>query len=204
MATKEEAYIKCLNAIADLTPNDPITPIAKEIAEIPEDFKYKDAILTEMDKTRVFPDSMMKILTIVLFVMHEKKESVKVYEEAIEKYKTIDKLVKKKSYTEDEEKIRTTLSNFMVKHDSNCEQNDKAEEGVIREIGKFLSENGYKGGDLSIENLNTKLPQKYTGTVQPHLINLLSTYFNYKKTANILRRLIKIANYIIEDALKKA
>ena len=56
---KEEAYINTLNLIAGLNQNESVSAVLDSLKEIEEDLKFKDAILIEMDKSRIFPDAFM-------------------------------------------------------------------------------------------------------------------------------------------------
>lgn len=203
--TKEEAYIIALNEILALTKTDSLSKVLEEISKIPEDIQNKDAILAEMSKTKVFPESLMKILTMILFLYKERKEITKLYEVAMERYETIKRLTQKGKPTEDEQKISKTLTDFILKVEAIFEDHDKADEGIIRELNRFMNDSSMHVGDIGIENLNMKLTNRYKGQIQPHLANLLDKiYFQYKKNEGILKRLIKISNYIIEDAEKKS
>jgi hypothetical protein len=203
--TREEAYIIALNEILALTQTDSLSKVLEEIGKIPEDTQYKDAILTEMTKTSVYPDTLMKLVTMLLYLYKERKEVYKIYEMAMERYETVRKYTQKGKPTEDEQKITKTLSDFILKIESIFEDHDKADEGVIREMNRHMNELSLKVGDLGIEHLNVKLSARSKSQIQMHLVNMLDkVYLQYKKNVGILKRLIKISNYIIEDAEKKS
>jgi hypothetical protein len=203
--TREEAYIIALNEILALTQTDSLSGVLDEIGKIPEDLQFKDAILNEMSKTSVYPDTLMKLVTMLLYLYKERKEIYKIYESAMERYETVKKLTQKGHASEDEQKITKTLSDFILKIESIFEDHDKADEGIIREMNRHMNELSLKVGDLGIEHLNVKLGARSKSQIQLHLVNMLDkVYFQYKKNAGILRRLIKISNYIIEDAEKKS
>jgi hypothetical protein len=201
--TKEDSYLHCLNLVSILTPNDSITDIIQCIAQIPEELKYKEAILIELDKTRIFPESFMKIITFFIYLQSEKEEINKLYEESMERYETINKLTAKGKPTEDEAKIKKTLTDFILKIESFYEAHDKALEASIRELNRHMIEQNLKS-PFEKEILHTKISTRSFGQLQPHLVTLLEVYFNYNRNKNIIKRLIKISNYIIEDAQKKA
>ncbi|HNN81638.1 MAG TPA: hypothetical protein PKL30_22320, partial [Leptospiraceae bacterium] len=79
----------------------------------------------------------------------------------------------------------------------------KAGDAIIKELNRHMTELNIKH-NIDREILHYKISPRSFNQVQPHLIALLDVYFNYKKNKGILKRLIKISNYIIEDALKKA
>ncbi len=203
VSSKEQAYIKVLNKVASLTLNDSVTSVIESINEIPEDLKLKDAILIEMDKSRIFPDAFMKIITLLRFIQSEKEEINQFYEEAIERYNTINNLTSKGRPTEDEAKIRKTLTDFILKIESLYENHFKADEGIIKELARHMNELGIRPGSVNRDILNYKISPKTQNQIQQHIVSLLDTYFQYKKNKGIMKRLVKISNYIIEDAEKK-
>jgi DNA-directed RNA polymerase beta' subunit len=74
---------------------------------------------------------------------------------------------------------------------------------AIKELNRHMTELNIKH-NIDREILHYKISPRSFAQIQPHLISLLDVYFNYKKNKGILKRLIKISNYIIEDAVKKA
>ncbi len=203
LITKEESYLQALNIISSLTQTDSISAAQEAIGRIPEDLKLKDAILIEMDKSRIFPDSFMKIVTLLRYIQSEKEEINLSYEDAISRYDTINKLTSKGRPTEDEAKIKKTLTDFILKIESFYETHFKADEGVVKELARHMAEIGIRPGGIDRDLLNYKITARSANQVQPHIVGLLDVYFQYKKNKGILRRLVRIANYIIEDAEKK-
>ena len=203
LITKEESYLQALNIISSLTQTDSISAAQEAIGKIPGDLKLKDAILIEMDKSRIFPDSFMKIVTLLRYIQSEKEEINLSYEDAISRYDTINKLTSKGRPTEDEAKIKKTLTDFILKIESFYETHFKADEGVVKELARHMAEIGIRPGGIDRDLLNYKITARSANQVQPHIVGLLDVYFQYKKNKGILRRLVRIANYIIEDAEKK-
>jgi len=200
---KEEIYIEAMVLIAGLSQNDSVSAVLDKISKIPEDLTLKDAILVELDKNRIFPESFMKIITFLIFILSERAEINRLYEESMERYETINKLTSKGRPTEDEAKIKKTLTDFILKIESFYEMHDKAGDAAIKELNRHMNELNIKH-NIDREILHYKISPRSFAQIQPHLITLLEVYFNYKKNKGILKRLIKISNYIIEDALKKA
>ena len=123
---KEEIYIEAMILIAGLSQNDSVSAVFDKISKIPEDLTLKDAILVELDKNRIFPESFMKIITFLIFILSERAEINRLYEESMERYETINKLTSKGRPTEDEAKIKKTLTDFILKIESFYEMHDKA------------------------------------------------------------------------------
>jgi hypothetical protein len=203
ISNKEEAYINTLNLVAGVTQSDSVSHVLESIALIPEDLKLKDAILIEMDKSRIFPDAFMKIITLLKFIQSEKEEINAFYEESIERYDTINKLTSKGRPSEDEAKIKKTLTDFILKIESLYETHFKADEAIIKELARHMNELNIKKGGIDRDLLNYKISSRVSAQIQPHINSLLETYFQYKKNKGIMKRLVKISNYIIEDAEKK-
>jgi hypothetical protein len=200
---KEEAYIQTLNLVAAINQNESVTTVIASLTNIDEDLKYKDAILIEMDKSRIFPDAFMKIVTLMKFIQSEKEEINVSYEEAMERYETINKLTSKGRPTEDEAKIKKTLTDFILKIESLYEGHFKADEAIIKELARHMNELNIREGSIDKELLNYKVSSRVSQQIQQHIVALLDSYFQYKKNKGILKRLVKISNYIIEDAEKK-
>ncbi|HNO26298.1 MAG TPA: hypothetical protein PKK94_25180, partial [Leptospiraceae bacterium] len=74
---------------------------------------------------------------------------------------------------------------------------------VVKELARHMAEIGIRPGGIDRDLLNYKITARSANQVQPHIVGLLDVYFQYKKNKGILRRLVRIANYIIEDAEKK-
>jgi competence protein ComGF len=200
---KDKSYIHVLNLIAGISQNDSISGVQFAVSQISEDLKHKDAILIEMDKSRIFPDAFMNILTLLRFIQSEKEEINQHYEDSINRYETINKLTSRGRPTEDEAKIKKTLTDFILKIEFLYESHFKAEEGIIKELSRHMGEMNIKGGAINKELLSYKISSRSVGQIQPHIISLLDVYFQYKKNKGIMKRLVRIAGYIIEDAEKK-
>ncbi|MBE7411205.1 MAG: hypothetical protein L6Q54_00475 [Leptospiraceae bacterium] len=201
--SKEEAYTDCLHSILSLGVKDSLAPIFQKISQIDEDVKFREAILTEMDKTKVYPDSLSRIITFLKFIQTERLAINGLYEESIEKYNKINQLTSKRKSTDDEAKIKKTLTDFIIKIESFFEANDTHDEGIVRELNKYMAESNLFGSSGK-EFLNLKVSSKSMSIIVPLMEKLILIFFDYKKYIGILQRLIKISNYIIEDAEKLA
>ncbi|MCB1141182.1 MAG: hypothetical protein H7A24_01670 [Leptospiraceae bacterium] len=200
---KEEAYINTLNLIAGLNQNESVSAVLDSLKEIEEDLKFKDAILIEMDKSRIFPDAFMKIITLMKFIHTEKDEINEYYEESMERYETINKLTSKGRPTEDEAKIKKTLTDFILKIESLYESHFKGDEGIVKELARHMNELNIRSGSIDKDLLNYKISARVSQNILPHIVVLLDSYFQYKKNKGIIKRLVRISNFIIEDAEKK-
>ncbi len=200
--SNEDLYIETIGLISSLSPSDSIYEVIDKITKIPEEVEFKDAILKELNQTRVFPESLIKILTYLFYIQSEREIMNKLYEDSMERYETINKLTSKSKPTEDEAKIKKTLTDFILKIEAIYESHDKSNEAVIRELARHLNEQNMRP-PFEKEVLFYKIVQRSFIQLQPSFIALLDAYFSYIKNKNIIMRLIKISNYIIEDAEKR-
>jgi hypothetical protein len=200
---KEESYLQTLNLIAGLNSGESTSAVLNSIETIEEDLSLKDAILVEMAKSMIFPDAFMKIITLMKFIQSEKNEINAYYEESMEKYEEINQLTSKGRPTDDEAKIKKTLTDFILKIESIYEIQFKADENILKELNRHMSELNLKPGSISKEILQHKISSRYSQSIQPFIVSLLDAYSQYNKNKSIVKRLVKIAGYIIEDAQKK-
>ncbi|MCE9499104.1 MAG: hypothetical protein K8R21_01090 [Leptospira sp.] len=201
-ATLEKDYSDCLNSIILLEPADSVSMILKKLSSIPEDVSFRDAILTEMDRTKVFPDSLMKILIFIKFIQVEREAANSLYEESMSRYSTINHFTGKRKSTDDEVKIKKTLTDFILKIEALFEENDRGDEGILREMALCMKESNLSGSS-GREFLNFKVSSSFFPQIQSFMEKLILVYFEYKKNAVVLKRLIRISGFIIEDAEKR-
>ena len=201
---KEESYLETLNLIAGLNTGETTSSVQSSLSRIEEDLSLKDAILTEMEKSRIYPDAFMKILTLMKFVQTEKDEINSYYEVAMERYEEINQLTSKGRPTDDEAKIKKTLTDFILKIESIYELNFKSDESILKELNKHMIELNLRPGSITKELLNHKISARSSQAIQPYITSLIDAYFQFNKNKSIMKRLVKISGYIIEDAQKKS
>jgi len=201
---KEESYLETLNLIAGLNTGETTSSVQSSLSRIEEDLSLKDAILTEMEKSRIYPDAFMKILTLMKFVQTEKDEINSYYEVAMERYEEINQLTSKGRPTDDEAKIKKTLTDFILKIESIYELNFKSDESILKELNKHMIELNLRPRSNTKELLNHKISARSSQAIQPYITSLIDAYFQFNKNKSIMKRLVKISGYIIEDAQKKS
>lgn len=200
---KEESYLQTLNIIAGLNSGETISNAINSIQQIEEDLSDKDAILTEMEKSRIYPDSFSKIITLLKFIEFEKNEINGYYEASMEKYEEINQLTSRGKPTEDEVKIKKTLTDFILKIESIYEMHFKADESILKELNKHMTELNLRSGSITKELMGHKISMRYAQSIQPYINSLLEAHNQYSKNIGIMKRIVKIAGYIIEDAKSK-
>lgn len=200
---KDESYLNTLNLIAGLNSGETISNVINSIQQIDEDLSDRNAILTEMEKSRIFPDSFSKIITLLKFIESEKDEINIFYETSMEKYEEINQLTSKGKPTEDEAKIKKTLTDFILKIESIYELHSKADESILKELNKHMIELNLRAGSITKELMGHKISMRYAQSIQPYFNSLLEAHNQYSKNVGIIKRIVKIAGYIIEDAKSK-
>ncbi|MFB5651679.1 hypothetical protein ACE5IS_13595 [Leptospira wolffii] len=137
----------------------------------------------------------------IVRVVQENRQSVnQAYEEAMSRYSKVNTITAKRKANEEEVRLKQTLTDYILKIESTFERNDRCDEAMFKEISKFLD------GLESVEKLNESnitslfLSPKAVALVTPILEKYEECYKEYGKLKPILGRLIRIADYIIEDA----
>ncbi|GBF37468.1 hypothetical protein [Leptospira johnsonii] len=122
------------------------------------------------------------------------------YEEAMARYSKVNNLTAKRKANEEEVRLKQTLTDYILKIESNFEKNDRADESIVKEITRFFDslESAEKLSESNISSLN--LSPKSVAQIGPILEKYEECYQEYSKLKPVLGRLIRIADYIIEDA----
>jgi DUF1009 family protein len=108
-------------------------------------------------------------------------------------------LTTKRRATDEENKIKQTLTDYILKIEKLYEINDLSDESVVKELYRFVNESG-------LENMTENELEKYIVSsktmtlLEPHLDRLREIYLGYDKLIDPTTRLVNIADYILEDA----
>ncbi|TGJ99295.1 hypothetical protein EHO59_15605 [Leptospira semungkisensis] len=140
-------------------------------------------------------------IILLIRVVQENRQSLgQTYEEAMARYSKVNTITSKRRANEEEVRLKQTLTDYILKIESNFEKNDRADESMFKEISKFLEglESTDKLSESNIGSLN--LSPKAVGLVSPILEKYEENLQEYIKLKPVLGRLIRIADYIIEDA----
>ncbi|TGJ98614.1 hypothetical protein EHQ53_02540 [Leptospira langatensis] len=156
-----------------------------------------------LDEIRSKKDTAWDFRSIVLLVraVQENRQSLsQTYEEAMARYSKVNTLTAKRRANEEEVRLKQTLTDYILKIESNFEKNDRADESMFKELSKFLEtlESADKLSEANIGSLN--LSPKAVSSVTPILEKYEENLQEYTKLKPVLGRLIRIADYIIEDA----
>lgn len=155
--------------------------------------------LDEVGVTDKYPDQFRALLVFLGSIVQKRKVITVLYDKALERYQTISELTAKRRASDDENKIKQTLTDYILKIEKHYEVNDLSDESVVKELNRFVKESG-------LENLTENELEKYIVTsktmtlLEPHLDRLREIYLGYEKLIDPTTRLVNIADYILEDA----
>ncbi|EKJ85137.1 hypothetical protein LEP1GSC017_3364 [Leptospira meyeri serovar Hardjo str. Went 5] len=155
--------------------------------------------LDEIGGINRYPDTFVGLLSFISFILGQKSKMSQLYETALERYESLNQVTSKRRPTEEESKIKRTLTDFILKIEKVFEIQDLTDESLVKELNRFVSEaNLYGVTENEIKNL--KVSSKTVALVEPHLDKQRENYYQYKKLGGVMTRLIRIADYILEEA----
>ncbi|MEI7011660.1 hypothetical protein [Leptospira licerasiae] len=140
------------------------------------------------------------VVSLVRLIQQNRQSVSHSYEEAMARYSKVNNLTAKRKANEEEVRLKQTLTDYILKIESNFEKNDRADESIFKEITRFFDslESAEKLSESNISSLN--LSPKSVTQIGPILEKYEECYQEYSKLKPVLGRLIRIADYIIEDA----
>ncbi|PJZ78908.1 hypothetical protein [Leptospira neocaledonica] len=140
------------------------------------------------------------VVSLVRLIQQNRQSVSHSYEEAMARYSKVNNLTAKRKANEEEVRLKQTLTDYILKIESNFERNDRADESIVKEITRFFDslESAEKLSESNIASLN--LSPKSVAQIGPILEKYEECYQEYSKLKPVLGRLIRIADYIIEDA----
>jgi hypothetical protein len=192
-------YRDGIELLRNYTTGASISPILEFIYSV---HLENDASLSPLDEIGVrdkYPDQLRALLEFLGSIIHRRKGITVLYEKAIQRYQTISELTTKRRATDEENKIKQTLTDYILKIEKLYEINDLSDESVVKELYRFVNESG-------LENMTENELEKYIVSsktmtlLEPHLDRLREIYLGYDKLIDPTTRLVNIADYILEDA----
>ncbi|OOV47815.1 hypothetical protein B1J93_00640 [Leptospira kirschneri serovar Pomona] len=189
-----------IHELASYSPGSSTGRILECLSVLPAHDEESRTSILETNEGKNFPNRLVGIIKIFRIIHSKRQEVNSFYEIAMSKYATINSLTAKRKPTDDEARIKQVLTDYILKIESFFEKNDIGDEALIKEINRFLNE---------LESLNLlnednlpalMLSSKAISLIQPPMEKLVSCYEDYDKVEAILKRLIRIAEMIIEDA----
>ncbi|EPG75560.1 hypothetical protein LEP1GSC058_2197 [Leptospira fainei serovar Hurstbridge str. BUT 6] len=174
--------------------------VLEALAALDLDEKEEESILIDAKSEGESSLDFVKILKIFRVVRKIRESVSQAYEEAMTRYSKVNSMTGKRRPTEDEAKLKQTLMDYILKIEGTFERNDLADESLIKELHKFF-ESLDSADKLSEENISSLyISPKTASLISPLLERMQECYEEYGKIRPILKRLIRIADYIIEDA----
>ncbi|AXX15789.1 MULTISPECIES: hypothetical protein [Leptospira] len=193
-------YLAVIQELANYSSTSDTSRILERLSVLQiHDQDSRTAVL-ETSEGKNLPDRLVEIIKLFRIIHSKRQEIHSFYENAISKYGTINTLTAKRKPTDDEARIKQILTDYILKIESFFEKNDIGDEALIKEINRFLNE--LESLNLLNENNLTALvlSSKAISLIQPPMEKLVSCYQDYDKIEVILKRLVRIAEMIIEDA----
>ncbi|GBF49004.1 hypothetical protein LPTSP4_05110 [Leptospira ryugenii] len=192
-------YLEGIEIIQKYTAGSSVEPVLQFVSSVPYDGDGFARALDEIGGINRYPDTFVGLLSFLSFLLAEKKIVSDLYESALERYDRLNQHTSKRKPTEEEAKIKRTLTDFILKVEKVFEVQDLTDESLVKELNRFVSESNLYGiTENEVKNL--KLSTKTVALVESHLDKLRESYYQYKKLRSIMERLIRIADYILEDA----
>ncbi|AVQ11804.1 Uncharacterized protein XB16_1472 [Leptospira santarosai] len=197
--TQAKNYLTVIQELANYSSGS-TNRILDRLSVLPAHDQESRASILETSEGKNLPDRLVEIIKLFRIIHSKRQEVHSFYETAISKYGTINSLTAKRKPTDDEARIKQILTDYILRIESFFEKNDIGDEALIKEINRFLSELESLNL-LNEDNLSSLiLSSKAVSLIQPPMEKLVSCYEDYDKIEVILKRLIRIAEMIIEDA----
>ncbi|EKO31931.1 hypothetical protein QMM42_04265 [Leptospira santarosai] len=197
--TQAKNYLAVIQELANYSSGS-TSRILDRLSVLPAHDQESRASILETSEGKNLPDRLVEIIKLFRIIHSKRQEVHSFYETAISKYGTINSLTAKRKPTDDEARIKQILTDYILRIESFFEKNDIGDEALIKEINRFLSELESLNL-LNEDNLSSLiLSSKAVSLIQPPMEKLVSCYEDYDKIEVILKRLIRIAEMIIEDA----
>lgn len=192
-------YLEGVEIIQKYTAGSSVEPVLQFITKVPFREDVFSVALEEVGATNRYPDTFVGLLSFLSFILAEKKRMTHLYEIALEKYESLNQVTSKRKPTEEEGKIKKHLTDFILRIEKVFEVQDLTDESLVKELNRFVSEaNLYGITENEIKTL--KLTSKTVALVEPHLDKERENFYQYKKLSSTLERLIRISDYILEEA----
>ncbi len=196
-------YLEGIEIIQKYTAGTSAEPVLEYIAEVPFDGEGFADSLDAIGGTNRYPDTFIGLLSFMSFMLDQKKFINGLYEQALSRYEELSAITAKRKPNEEEAKIKKTITDFILKIEKDFEIQGLADESLVKELNRFAFEVNLLGVTEN-EVRQMRLPSKTVALVEPHLDKNRECFYEYKKLKDTMQRLIRIADYILEDSKKTA
>jgi len=192
-------YLEGVEIIQKYTAGSSIEPVLEFIRQVPHDEEGFSNALDEIGGISKYPDTFVGLLSFLSFILGQRFKMNHLYETALEKYESLNQTTAKRKPTEEEAKIKRTLTDFILKVEKVFEVQDITDESLVKELNRFVSEaNLYGVTDNEIKTL--KISSKTVALIESHLDKQRENYYQYKKLRGIMERLVRISDYILGES----
>jgi ATP-dependent Lon protease len=191
-------YLEGIETIQKYTSGSSVEPVLDFIKHVPHDEEGFARVLDEIGGINKYPDTLVGLLSYMSFILSQKKKVNDLYEQSLDRYEQLNQATAKRRPTDEEAKIKKTLTDFILKVEKVFEIQDFTDESLVKELNRFVSEaNLYGITENEVKNL--KLATKTVALIESHLDKHRENYYQYKKLKSIFERLIRISDYILAD-----
>ncbi|WCL47871.1 hypothetical protein [Leptospira sp. GIMC2001] len=195
-------YRAGIDLIQAYTQGGSLEGILQFISDLPETEIAGKGFLDEVGIMEKYPDDLKGLLEFLAQILKERKYVSNLYNQAMDRYEKLGDLTAHRRPTDDEAKIKQTLTDYILKLEKIFEINDLTDEGIIKELNRFVAEEHLEAlTDSELEKL--VISNKTTTLLEPHLDKHRETFYGYQKLRDPFQRLIRISDLIIEEVTKK-
>jgi hypothetical protein len=197
-------YSEGIERIRAYTAGGSILPVLEFIHSVqPPNSGGGQSILEEIGGRESYPETLKGLLEFLSHILRKRKTISILYDKSMERYQTFAELTSRRRSTDEESKIKKTLTDFILRLEKLFEINDLTDESIVKELNRFVNEsNLYSLTESEMERM--MISSKTMTLLEPHLDRLREIYFGYEKLMDSFHRLVRISDYILEESQKKA
>lgn len=165
---------------------------------------HKDTVpdLDEIGMTNQYPDSLEAMLLYLGIIIHRRAIITQLYEKSMDRYQQVSTMTGNRRPTDDEARIKEFLTDYILKVEKLYEVNDLTDESIVKELNRFAVESNLANLTES-ELQKTIISSKTMTLLEPHLDRLREIYYGYDKLLDPVSRLIRIADFVLEEGNRK-
>jgi hypothetical protein len=196
-------YQEGIDQIQNYTAGGSISQVLNFFHSVHSSHENPNQFLDEIGASDRYPDSLEGLILYVGSILQKRRQISVLYEKAMDRYQQVSELTAKRRATDDEGRIKENLTDFILKAEKLFELNDLTDESVVKELNRFTNESNLM--NLTEGELQKMIVSSKTMTLlEPHMDKLREIYYGYEKLFDPLRRLVRIADYILEDGNRMA
>ncbi|MCC5815928.1 MAG: hypothetical protein JJT78_14335 [Leptospira sp.] len=196
-------YQEGIEQIQNYTAGGSISQVLNFFHSVHSSHENPNQFLDEIGASDSYPDSLEGLILYIGSILQKRRQISVLYEKAMDRYQQVSELTAKRRATDDEGRIKENLTDFILKAEKLFELNDLTDESIVKELNRFTNESNLM--NLTEGELQKMIVSSKTMTLlEPHMDKLREIYYGYEKLFDPLSRLIRIADYILEDGKRMA